>query len=288
MKDEELEVEELEEPEDEQPQDEPESPEKDQGEGEAPEETDDPETDEDELEVSFDEKQEPEEPKSSRVLNDLRGRHRNLKKKYRKALHRLEELEKPEQSPTDPGPKPTLESCDYDSDQYEKKIDAWYDKKRQADLIAEKTAAKKQSEENEQRQIYANYSERKAGLRVKDYAEAEEEVIDQLDITKQNVILKYAKKPELIVYALGKSPAKLAELAKLDAFEFAKELGRLEDNLKVGKRKPKTKPEKTIQSTGSLSGTTDRTLEKLREEAAKTGNMSKVMAYKRKKRRAAG
>lgn len=276
--------------EDEQPQD-TESPAGDESQGE---ETDKEETEQseqpedDELEVTFgDEKEDQAEETESGLITDLRSRHRNLKKKYRQTLHELEEFKKPAQ-PADPGPKPTLESCDYDSDQYEEKIANWYESKRKADERSAQAAAKAEEEKAEQQKIYQKYSERKTALKVKDFPEAEEEVAEQLDITKQNVILKYAEKPELIVYALGKNPAKLAKLAKLDPFQFAKELGKLEGNLKVGKRKPKTQPEKTISSTGSLTGTTDRTLEKLREEAARTGDMSKVMAYKRKKRRAAG
>lgn len=245
------------------------------------------ESEEEELEVSFgDEKEDSQEEPESGLITDLRSRHRNLKKKYRQTLHELEQIRQPDK-PADPGPKPTLEACDYDSDQYEDKLSNWYEARRKADEESAKAAAKAKEEEAEQQKIYQKYSERKTALKVKDFTEAEEEVAEQLDVTKQNVILKYAEKPELIVYALGKNPAKLAQLSKLDPFQFAKELGKLEGNLKVGKRKPKTQPEKTISSTGTLSGTTDRTLEKLREEAARTGNMSKVLAYKRKKRRAA-
>lgn len=266
-----------------------ESPAGDESQGEETEQDQDSEQpEEDELEISFgDEKEEKPEETESGLLTDLRSRHRSLKKKYRQTLHELEQIRQPEK-PADPGPKPTLESCDYDSDQYETKIADWYESKRKADEESAKAAAKAEQEQAEQQKIYHNYNERKATLKVKDYKEAEEEVIENLAVSKQNLILKYAKKPELIVYALGKSPTKLAALDKLDDYEFAKELGKLEGNLKVGKRKPQTQPEKTISSTGSLTGTTDRTLEKLREEAARTGDMSKVMAYKRKKRRTAG
>lgn len=255
---------------------------------EPPDEEQADEQEPDELEISFgDEKEEEDEPSESHVFADLRNRHKSLKKKYRQTLHELEQLKVPAKDQAiDPGAKPTLEGCDYDSDQYENQLSDWYEKKRKADQHAEKIAARQKEEEAAQQKIYQNYNERRQNLKVKDYKEAEEEVIEGLDIPKQNIILKYAKKPELIVYALGKSPSKLAELAKLDDIAFAKELGRLEDNLKVGKRKPKTQPEKTISSTGSLSGTVDRTLDKLREDAARTGNYTKVNEYKRKKRRA--
>jgi hypothetical protein len=56
--------------------------------------------------------------------------------------------------------------------------------------------------------------------------------------------------------------------------------------LKINKRKPKTAPEKTIKGTGSISGTVDSNLDRLRAEAERTGDYSKVMQYKRKKRKA--
>lgn len=250
---------------------------------------------EEEIEVTIGDKiedQDDEEKKEgeTRKYRDLRQRHRHLKKKYRQTLHELEQVKTPENAITDPGPKPKLDDTgiDYDTDIYDKKLAEWYDKKLKADEVKQRTTAKLEKEKAEQEKFQAAYHERKIKLKVKDFSDAEEEVVEQLDIAKQDIILRYAKRPELVVYALGKNPAKLASLAKLDPFQFAVELGKLEDSLKVGKRKPKTQPEKTIQSTGSLSGTVDRTLEKLREEAAKTGNMTKVMEYKRKKRKATG
>lgn len=277
---------EIEVPEDDQTED-TEPPAGDESQGDEDEKEPEEGDDEQELEVSFGDEKEAEPEPESELLTDLRQRHRSLKKKLRKTLHELEEIKKPQvEKPIDPGPKPTLESCDYDSDQYEAKLSDWFEVKRKAARAAEEAAARQEEDKKAQQKIYENYNERRQSLKIKDFKEAEEEVVEALDVMKQNVILKYAKKPELIVYALGKNPAKLRELSKMDAFEFAKELGRLEDKLKVGKRKPKTQPEKTISSTGTLSGTTDRTLEKLRAEAEKTGNYTKVNDYRRRKRKA--
>jgi len=239
----------------------------------------------DEIEVSLGEESDETE---SGLITDLRQRHRKLKQKYRKTQYELDQLKTPQTEIVDePGPKPTLEACDYDSDEYDKKISTWFDKKHRAEAAQKEAAARAEKEKSESQRIYRNYEERKNSLKVKDFSESEDAVTDALSITQQNIILCAAKKPELIVYALGKSPAKMEELSKLNDIQFAMELARLEDNLKVGKRKPKTKPEKTVNGTGTLSGTTDRTLERLRQEAAKTGDMSKVMQYRRKKRRAA-
>jgi len=59
----------------------------------------------------------------------------------------------------------------------------------------------------------------------------------------------------------------------------------LETKLKVTSRKTAPAPEKTIKGSGALSGSSDSQLERLREEAARTGDMSKVVAYKQKLKR---
>jgi hypothetical protein len=41
---------------------------------------------------------------------------------------------------------------------------------------------------------------------------------------------------------------------------------------------------KTVSGTGPVSGSVDSTLERLREEAARTGDMSKVFKYKQQLR----
>jgi hypothetical protein len=43
-------------------------------------------------------------------------------------------------------------------------------------------------------------------------------------------------------------------------------------------------PEKPVQGNGRLSGSSDATLERLRADAEKTGNYTKVIAYKKQLR----
>jgi hypothetical protein len=91
----------------------------------------------------------------------------------------------------------------------------------------------------------------------------------------------------LLIYAIGKSTKRAKELAAItDPVKFAFAVAKLETQLKVTNRKAASPPEKTVQGTGRVSGTVDSTLDRLRAEAEKTGNYSKVMAYKRQKRTA--
>jgi hypothetical protein len=89
------------------------------------------------------------------------------------------------------------------------------------------------------------------------------------------------------VYALGKNPKKAAELAKRsDPVEFAFAVARLEKDLKVSNRKSAPAPEKIVQNSGRVvsSASVDSTLNRLRAEAERTGDYTKVMEYRRQKR----
>ena len=86
----------------------------------------------------------------------------------------------------------------------------------------------------------------------------------------------------MVVYALGKNPKKAKEIAAItDPVKFAFAVAKLEKELKVTNRRAAPPPERTVQATGRVSGTVDSTRERLRPEAEKTGDYSKVFRYKR-------
>ena len=98
-------------------------------------------------------------------------------------------------------------------------------------------------------------------------------------------MLQGADNPALVVYALGKNPKKAQELASIkDPVKFAFAVAKLEKDLKVTNRRAAPPPERVVSGTGRVSGAVDSTLERLREEASKSGDMTKVLAYKLKKR----
>jgi hypothetical protein len=229
-----------------------------------------------------DEEQQTEE--APQWVKELRKSHKKIKAENRELKQQLDKF-KPKA--VDPGPKPTLESCDYDSDQYESKLSSWYESKRQADEQQRKIQDHQQRQEQEYRQRLENYQEKKRSLKVRNYDDAESTVEEMFDIQQQKIIIDAANNPALVVYALGNNPKRAAEVAAIkNPVRFAYELARLESELKINKRKPKTAPEKTIKGTGSISGTVDSNLDRLRAEAERTGDYSKVMKYKRQKRKA--
>ena len=90
---------------------------------------------------------------------------------------------------------------------------------------------------------------------------------------------------DIAAVRVTKNPAKAKELSSItDPVKFAFAVAKLEAQLKVTPRKAPPPPERAVRGTAPVSGTVDSTLERLREEAARTGDMSKVMAYRRQQK----
>lgn len=218
-------------------------------------------------------------------VKDLRKSEREYKRRVKELEAQIQAKSQPEQQQDQQitlGKKPTLEDFDYDADAYEQALENWHEQKikfqqQQADQIKQQEEANKQWEAT-----VASYNEKKAALKVRDFEEVEQEIQDKLDIQKQGMILQGAENPARVIYALGKNPKKLEELAAItDPVKFAFAVAKMETQMKDVKRKPSTAPEKTMKGSGSLSGAVDTTLEKLRAEAEKTGDFTKVFQYKK-------
>ena len=220
--------------------------------------------------------------KAPEWVRNLRKEHRELKREKRELEERLKSVsEKKEEIPV-LGKKPTLEDCDYDAEKFEQELDSWHLKKQSVEAEAAKQRAAKEAEENAWKAKLESYSAARTTLKVKDYEDAEAAVQDTFSVPQQAIMLKGAKNPATLIYALGKNPKKAKELAEFkDPVEFAFAVARLEETLKVEMRKPASQPEKTVKSTGASSGSIDSTLERLRSEAERTGNYTKVIAYKK-------
>ena len=218
-------------------------------------------------------------------VRELRKSHRELQRRNRE----LEDKLKTNTAETKPavtlGPKPKLEDHDYDADKYEQALANWYEQKRQVDEQAAKAEAEAKSANDAWQAKLTSYGKAKTELKVKDFEDAEATVQETLSTTQQGIILQGAENPALLVYALGKNPKKAKELASItDPVKYAFAVAKLETQLKVTNRKAAPPPEKTVRGTGSVSGTVDSQLERLRADAEKTGDYSKVIAYKRSKR----
>lgn len=217
-------------------------------------------------------------------VRDLRKQHRDEKRRNRELQEKLDALSGAGKT-AELAKKPTLEAADYDTERFEKDLEAWYDQKRKHDEAEAAKKAEQETAEREWTQKLEGYKTAKTGLKVRDYDDAEEVVQDTLSVTQQGMILQGAENPALLVYALGKNPKRAKELGGItDPVKFAFAVAKLETQLKVSNKKASPKPEKMISGTGRSSGSVDNTLERLRAEAEKTGDFSKVAAYKRQKR----
>lgn len=212
------------------------------------------------------------------VSEDRRRENRELKKR----LADLEAKVAPVEVETDLGKEPDLEDFDYDTDAFKK---AWREWDAKAKEVETRKAAKhreiEQANEAWQAKV-TGYQEGKKKLRVPDFEDAEEVVMAAFDQTQHGIMVHGAKDPALLAYAIGKTPGKAAELAAIkDPIAFAFAVSKMEDQVKVTSRKPSTRPEGVVKATGKAGSALDDHLERLRSDAERTGDYSKVMAYKR-------
>lgn len=247
----------------------------------------DEDDDEDEVVISIGEESPPqeEEARAPAWVRELRKANREKEREIRELKAKLTATAT-ETKPVELKAKPTLESCDYDSDEYESKLAEWYEQKREYDAVEANAAAQRDAEAKEWQDKLDSYAKARASLKVRDYEDAEAFALDTFNVTQQGIVLQGSENPAHLIYALGKSQKRAKELASInDPVKFAFAVAKLETQLKVTNRKAAAAPERTITSGGGrISGSVDSTLDRLREEALKTGDLSKVMAYKRGKK----
>lgn len=219
---------------------------------------------------------------------------REINKRQAKELDELRKKVKPAEEPASKlRKKPTIEDHDHYADAFEADLDKWYAEKAASEREAEeRKRAKQKAEEAEQsawKEKLSAHDKKKAELPVKDYAASEETVFDLLDETQRGIVINYSDNSALLIYALGRNPAKLSDLAACkDPGAFIKAMTKLESNLKTSTRRPTTAPESRVERGSAGKPTTSAAgLEKLRAEADRTGNRTKVLEYMRAQRRAA-
>lgn len=215
---------------------------------------------------------------------------KDLRKQSREDKKRIKELEaqvqqaKPADKPIEVGPKPKLADFDYDEDQFETAVEQWHERKRQV----EQQQAAKQAEEEKAKQAWQakmqSYEERRQNVasKVRDFEEVEEAAKDKLTATQQGILIHAAENPELILYHLGKNPKKAQELSEItDPIQFAFAAAKLDSQMKIQTRKPATQPEKKPSGSAGLAGAVDQKLAQLEAKAAKTGDRTELIKYKK-------
>lgn len=182
-------------------------------------------------------------------------------------------------------PKPTLESVNFDEDAFVEAVDKWADKKREHDAAKARIAEEQAEQQRAWQAKLTGYEQGKQALALPDFDDAEEAVRGMFNVVQQSVLVKAAADPAKLVYALGRVPAQAKELAKItDPIEFTAAVVRLESKgINVQKRTAAAPPppERAIRGNSpGASAALDSQLEKLRAEAERTGDYTKVRQFK--------
>ena len=224
--------------------------------------------------------EEPEEQQSApNWVKELRKNHKESQRKIKE----LEEQLAASKNPADDRlpEKPTLEGCNYDEEEYETRYSAWIAKKSSVEQKQRMIEEEQRKQQEAWQNKLASYSKAKEELKVADYDDAEETVQTMMNQVQQGIILQGADNPALVILALGRNPNKAKELASItDPVQFAVSIGKLEKGITMKPRKS-APAEKTVKGSGSFAGTTGGELDRLRDEAAKTGDLTKVIQYKK-------
>lgn len=260
-----------------------------QGDGEGADGADGGETAAEDAEVivSLGEDQQQEEEDPTRAPEWLR----DLRKSNREKDRRIRELESqvaaatPAPAAVVVGEKPKLEDFDYEPEKFAAALDAWHVRKAQAD----EQQKKREDTQNRERAQWTSrldaVTKAAEGLKVPDLEDATAAFESAFSMVQQGIVLggpEDAKTSAMLKYALGKNPAKARELAAIqDPVKFAVALGKLEMQLKVTPRKVAPAPDKKVSSAVSGAAAVDNQIERLREDARRTGDYSKVAEYRR-------
>lgn len=181
------------------------------------------------------------------------------------------------------GPKPTLESFDYDADSFDSALDAWYAKKSATDKEKAEQESQKAAEFQQFQAKVDSYTAGRDSIkaRAKDFDAVEADVKAELSVMQQNILLMHGDKPEITVYGLGKNRAELSRLSSIkDPIKFAMELGRIEAKRNVTSRpRAEVQVEKTISS--NVSGASERLLGQALAKAEKSGSLDEYRRLKR-------
>lgn len=223
--------------------------------------------------------EEVEEEENTPVIRTLRRELREAKKELKRIAKEKEEASTATELPE----MPKLVDFDYDDERFASAMEDWVLKK---DQIEKQKRAEQEEREATQRAFeerQSGYNVRKKQLKAPDFDDAESVVDELLSVQQRGMLIDAAERPEHVVYALGKKPKLAAELAKQkNPVRFIAEIVRLEGKIKVGTTKKAPAPEKRVS--GSVASSSNKTLEQLREQAARTGDFTEVTKYKRQMR----
>lgn len=227
-------------------------------------------------------------PDDNDLVKILRAKAREQTRRALEAEARIQREASTRQAPPVPelGEKPTLEGCDWDPDKFETSLVAYNDRKTQ--IAAAERQAQEGSKDNNRRfeEVRAKHLRQAGALKsVENFDELEGKVSEAIgDNQLMGLAMMMLNDSARTFAAVGRNETALARLqAETDPVLKVKMLRDWEDK-NVTKRKAPPPPEApTIQRSTAPVGrvNTSKDLEKLEAQAAKTGNRTPVIEYKR-------
>lgn len=211
---------------------------------------------------------------------------KKLRNEIRERDRKLAEAAKPA-AKIEVGPKPDLwDDAEGDQDKYDALYDKWKSDKAEA-AKQEAEASKTSAAQNEEHTAALDqYRARKIAMARPDFDDAEAAVIDSLDNVRQALIVHAAGDPAKVIYALGRSPGKLAELAGItNPIKFVAAIAKLEEKITMTPRRKAPNPDTPVRGSAPI-GQKDVDAEeaRLEKEADRTNDRSKLVAYRRQKK----
>lgn len=189
------------------------------------------------------------------------------------------------------GEEPKFEDCEYDPDKYKAALIEWNKRKAEADAQERARVDARANEEKAWRTRVDAVEGAASKLKVRDPEGALLSFEGTFSVLQRGIIMGApddAATSAALRFALGSNPARAKTLAAItDPIKFAMKLADEIKEMKMTTRKPAPVPERRIAGNVAGAAAVDNTLNRLREEAAKTGNHSKVIAYKNAQRKKA-
>lgn len=209
---------------------------------------------------------------------------RHLREKLREANKRIADAGKPkDETPVDPGPRPTLEQFDYDEDRHAEALEAWAEQKLTAKTKVSQSTEAQQAEVEATRQ---RINEEKAALNRPDVDDAFELVRDTLTDAQQSALVQTVDHGNTakLIYALAKNPDALTALAgEQNLARFIKQVGKLEGTLKMVKRRKAPPPDVPQRGSGKIAFTPSAAQKQLDKMEAdyRGGDRTHIQKFKR-------
>lgn len=204
-----------------------------------------------------------------------------LRKQLRDAKEVIRNVAKPAPVARELRPEPTSADHAFDDDAFKADYKAWLDEKAEIEGEQRQAATVQQENDRHWAEDVRRFETQKAELKFDDLDDAQDAVSSSLNWAQQAAIVKAAEKPALFFYALGKSPAKLAELAKItDVIKFAAAVAKMEGSVTVTKRRKGPTLDRPQRGSGAIVSS-DKKLAQLEKQAEETGERTELVNYKR-------